>query len=337
MRNEPRALFTLSILLLLQVVVASAQSPAALLVEPEYGFGKVVSDETVEHSYVVRNSGDAMLRVTSVTMTPPLHPVKVQATIAPHQEARLMFALDASKVSGPFDGHITLTTDDPKSPRLEMHFYGEVTPALEVTPKPAVVLVAQKGESKQGELELVNHGRAPIEISGIQYPKERVTVHPETIESGRRYKLHFALSPTAPPGRNEDIVVIRTTSERSPEVRLGLFTLVRERVYTFPEVIDLGQLSLKEIRENAGLLDKAAQTLMVYQLNGDRFSVKVRTDVAGLDLVSEPGPKGDRFQITAKLRPGDFEPGTIQGNIFLETNDREFPNLVVPVRGKILP
>src|SRR5512143_1335144 len=132
MRNSFRV-FLISLILALLNSIAGAQVPKAILLEPDFQFGKVAIGSTVEHTFLVRNTGDAPLRMTNVTLTPPLRPVKLQATIAPGQEAQLKFALDTTQLSKEFDGRIVLTTDDPKAPQLEMRFSGEVLPSLEVT------------------------------------------------------------------------------------------------------------------------------------------------------------------------------------------------------------
>jgi HYDIN/CFA65/VesB family protein len=337
MRNSFRVLLISLILALLNSVGTLAQAPKVALVEPNFEFGKVVVGGLVEHTYVVRNPGDAPLRMKNVSMTPPLRPLKLQATIAPGEEAQLKFSLDTTKLSGPFDGHIKLTTDDPASPEIEMRFTGEVVASVEVTPRPVLVLVAPKGQTAEADLELVNHEANPVDIVDIEYPKDRLDLRTETLEKGRRYRLHFTLRSGAISGRQETVVVVHTTSKLTSEARIASFTYVRDRVYTFPDAVDLGVLSLKEIHANTQFLDQNAQKLMVYQVDGKEFTVSVTTDVEGLAITSERGPKGDRFQITAKLEPDALQLRKIEGNIYIKTNDKEFPNLVIPVRGQLVP
>jgi hypothetical protein len=337
MQNPFRVLITPIIIVLLNSAPALAQAPKVALVEPNFEFNKVVVGRLVEHTYVLRNSGNAPLRMKNVNMTPPLRPVKLQATIAPGEEAQLKFSLDTTGVSGPFDGRIVLMTDDPKAPEIEMRFTGEVVASIEVTPRPVLVLVASKGHSAEAELELVNHESESVDIVDIDYPKDRLDIQTETLEKGRRYRLRFTLRSGAVSGRQEGFAVVHTTSRQTPEARIATFTYVRDRVYTFPDAVDLGVLSLKEVRANAQFLDQNAQKLMVYQVDGKDLTVSVTSDVEGLAITTERGPKGDRFQITAKLEPGVAQLRKIEGNIYIKTNDREFPNLVVPVRGQLVP
>jgi hypothetical protein len=76
---------------------------------------------------------------------------------------------------------------------------------------------------------------------------------------------------------------------------------------------------------------------MIYQVGGSEFNIKPATDISGLEIKAEPGPKGDRHQLTISLNPRvELKPGVIHGSLFIETNDPEFPRLSVPVSGGIL-
>jgi len=94
-------------------------------------------------------------------------------------------------------------------------------------------------------------------------------------------------------------------------------------------------LRLEDLKAHPDLLQRTAQTLMVYQSGGADFQVKLRTDLPVLDLKSERGPKGDRYQSTVTLIGEKLQAGPIEGSIVIETNDPDFPNLTVPVRGEI--
>src|SRR5439155_22138811 len=114
-------------------------------------------------------------------------------------------------------------------------------------------------------------------------------------------------------------------------------TLLRERVYAFPEAVDMGTIRLADVAARPTLLDQAAQTLMVYQDGGKDFRLQVRSTVQCVRLQAERGPAGDRYQITATLAGDRLRPGPITGEISIETNDSEFSKVSVPIIGSIVP
>jgi len=75
---------------------------------------------------------------------------------------------------------------------------------------------------------------------------------------------------------------------------------------------------------------------MVYQEGGSDFRATLRTDLPGLQLKWERGPKGDRYQATIALDPDKVHAGSYKGLLLIDTNDPAFPKLTVPISGQIL-
>jgi hypothetical protein len=167
--------------------------------------------------------------------------------------------------------------------------------------------------------------------------RDRFLTKLETLDEGRRYRLTLLLNPDGPAGRHSESIVLKTSSRREPTITVAANTYLRERVYTFPDAVDLGTVRLTDVDRDPNLLERLAQTLMVYQFGGSDFSVSVRSDLPELDLSSERGPQRDRFQTTVRLRRDTLKPGDIRGSMVIDTNDAQFPSLVVPVFGSVLP
>jgi hypothetical protein len=167
--------------------------------------------------------------------------------------------------------------------------------------------------------------------------RDRFLTRLETLEEGRRYRVTLLLNPDGPAGRHSESIVLKTSSRSQPTITVAANTYLRERVYAFPDAVDLGTVRLADVDRDSNLLERLAQTLMVYQFGGSDFSVSVRSDLPELDLSSERGPQRDRFQTTVRLRRDRLKPGDIRGSIVIDTNDARFPSLVVPVVGSVLP
>jgi hypothetical protein len=315
---------------------AQKDAPKADFSETDFDFGKVMAGSVVEHDFVLKNQGSAPLRVARASMTPPLIATRMPHEIAPGAEGVIHFKLDTSKLGGLFQGGIVVFLDDPALPEVDLNFKGQVIPSVELAPIPAFFVSALRGQTKQSSIEIINHGAGPLGIESIEHPTARFTTELATVERGQRYRLTLTLRPDGPGGRSTDAIVIRTTSKSVPVLEVPANTYLHERVYTFPDEVDLGALRIEDVQRNPGLLQLTAQTLMIYQEGGSDFQVKLKTDLPGLDLKWERGPKGDRYQITATLIPDKIKVGAIKGSIFIETNDRQFPTLTIPVSGSIL-
>ncbi|HSE21425.1 MAG TPA: hypothetical protein VLB68_07185 [Pyrinomonadaceae bacterium] len=55
----------------------------------------------------------------------------------------------------------------------------------------------------------------------------------------------------------------------------------------------------------------------------------------GLKLNVTRGSTGDSYQVTVALNKDKLAAGSLNGSIFLQTTDREFPRITVPVSGVV--
>lgn len=308
---------------------AASNGPKAVFPEARFDFGKVPSGVVVEHDFAVNNQGTAPMVIEKVSMTTPLLVTGMPHTVAPGAEGRIHFKLDTANLGGRFEGTILVFLTDPALPQVNLTFSGHIIPPIELSPMPAFFVAGQRGRGNRAGIEIVNHESQPLRIEKIEHPTERFTTQLETLKQGQRYRLTLILKPDGPGGRATDTVQIRTTSKRMPVLKVNANTYLSERVHTFPDAVDFGTWRV-------GDAGGAALTLMVYQEGGTDFKAQLSTDIPGLSLKSDRGPKGDRYQAEIRLISEKIRVGPIKGSIFIDTNDREFPRVVVPVYGQIV-
>jgi|SRR5688572_855556 len=319
---------------LASVATSASQRTDAIFVDPVFDFGRVMRGTVVEHRFVMKNDGAEPLRLGSVRMTPALTLMRGAARIEPGAEGAFHFRLDTSKVQGAFDG-VILVSFGASLPPAELTFKGVIVPPLEVSP-PAFFVAVDRGQVQEQSVEIRNAEAEPVQIEDVDFSSERAAVALETVEEGRRYKLKLAVKGDGSAGKASQLIRLTTSSKTMPVLQIPVHTYVRERVYTFPEAVDLGALPVSVIRKDPAILGQTAQTLMVYRKGSTGFEVKASSDIPALSLGFERGPAGDRWQFTVTLNEALLIVGPIRGAIVIETNDPEFPRLTVPVSGHIL-
>jgi hypothetical protein len=311
--------------------------PKAQLDETAFDFVESVQKTPIQHEFRLRNVGGAALRIEKVALTPPLRVLRMPVQVAPGEEASVTVGMDTWAQTGHYAGRIIVYLNDPALPEAELTFTGNVVAPIELSPGPFLFLVGHRGESATAAIEIINHTREPLRLSEPEHPTDRFTSRLETLDEGKRYRLSIALTGSGPGGKRADEILLKTSNKTVPVLSIPTNTHLRERVYTFPDAVDLGTLPLADIQSHSGLLNRNAQTLMVYQKGGTDFRITASADVPELDVSAERGPAGDRHQLTISLNPRmQLKSGAIRATILIETNDPEFPLLSVPVSGQLL-
>jgi len=307
----------------------TSNGPKTVFSEARFEFGEVLSGAVVEHDFALRNTGSAPTRIEKVSMTTPLLVTQMPQEVAPGAGGRIHFKLDSVSLVGKFEGTILVYLNDPALPQARLSFSGHIVPAIELSPRPAFFVAGQRGKGNRASIEIVNHESEPLRIEKIEHPAERFATQLEALKPGQHYRLTLALKPDGPGGRSARTILIKTSSKRMPVLKVGANTYLYERVHSFPDVVDFGTWRAAEV-------GGATMTLMIHQEGGSGFRAQLSTDVPGLNLKSERGPKGDQYQVEITLVSDKVHVGPMKGSIFIDTNDSEFPRIIVPVSGQIV-
>ena len=323
-------------ILLAAAAAKSADSSQAVFPETRHNFGSVQAGSMVEHDFVLQNHGQSPIRIQRVLLTPPMVVTRMQALTPAGGESKIHVKLDTTALKGHFEGEVRVVFGDGALPEVLLGFEGEISPVIELLPFPAFFVGAHRGEPREQTIEIVNRQPEPIEILEVKHSTDRFTTRLDTIEPGKLFRLTLSVKPDGPSGRHSEPILIKTSSPSLPTITVPANTLLLDRVYTFPDAVDCGVLRMSDIEKTPGLLERIAQTVMVYQYGGTDFRIEIRSDLPFLAVQTERGPQGDRYQNTVKLLREQLRPGPIRGSLLIKTNDVEFPNLVVPVTGEIL-
>jgi len=249
--------------------------------------------------------------------------------VAPGTEGKIHVKLDTADLEGEFKGMILVSLDDPALPEAQLTFTGRIVPPVELFPNPAFFVAGERGKGKQASIEIVNHESEPLSVDKIDQSTGRFTTQLETLIPGERYRLTLSLNPNGPGGRASDTILLRTSSKLIPVLNVTANTYLYERVHAFPDALDFGSWRL-------GDAASATAILMIYEEDGKDFEARLSTDIPGLSLRSKRGPAGDRYQTEITLNLEGIPVGLLKGSIFIDTNDKQFPRIMVPVRAQIV-
>jgi hypothetical protein len=206
---------------------------------------------------------------------------------------------------------------------------------IDFKPWPVIFVTVNRGGTQEATLEITNNRATPLKIGKIVNPSEQLTARVETLEEGKRFNLVVTLKGEGPAGKKQQFLELKTNFEDTPVFRIPVNTYVKEKVRTFPDSVFMGRFPLSEIKGNSDLAKRRAQILMVYRDGIPKFEITVTSDVPWIKISSERGPTGDRWENTIWIDPDLAQPGKIDGNITIKTNDPDFPQLTVPVWGDI--
>ncbi len=124
---------TLLLLLVFFILILPTPNPALAnssklyIPDPSYDFGQIPQGQTVEHVFVLKNSGKAPLEILSVT--PDCNCAKVRLStnrIKPGKQAELIVTFNSQGQRGGFTKLVIIETNDPVEPIKMIKIKGRV-------------------------------------------------------------------------------------------------------------------------------------------------------------------------------------------------------------------
>ncbi|NCO52466.1 MAG: DUF1573 domain-containing protein [Deltaproteobacteria bacterium] len=184
-------LFFLSALLLLMPssLWAAPQVTSAALV---YDFGEVSQGDKVDHSFRFRNSGDALLEITSVSSSCGCTAALLSSRrIAPGESGEIKATFDSSRFRGRIKKDITIQTNDPAHGQVVFSLTGEVIELLRLSTTRIDWHWTDTQQTGTAEVTISNKSSGPVRLQNPQTtsPQLQASLDQLQLEPGQEARL----------------------------------------------------------------------------------------------------------------------------------------------------
>ena len=338
------SLITIALAVLMLTVTLAAQSasatPLAVPVEPVKDFEIVPRGEIIRHAFEIRNDGDVPLEVTDVKPACGCTVAKYDKTIAPGEIGRVNVKLKTESFSGPIDKKVSVFTNDPENPKLQLSVKANVKPYIVVTPGFArfnyvrgeeIGTIAQTVWAEDVEGLEITEIKTPYDHLQVSFREATEAEHHEKGQ-GRQWRVEVGLDEDAPVGALRDYLEIRFNHPKQKFAKIPISGFVRPRQHITPEKIDLGKLEgdFLPLRHTFHLSSFVTERI-------DLTTVETGHDAISAEVQQSPNDrdKGYRFRIVLTIGP-DMPKGEFDTKVKIHTTDSQSPVVELPVRGTVI-
>ena len=311
--------------------------PKAVAVEPIKDVGFVAKGEMASNEFVIRNDGDAPLELREVRAACGCTVADFDKMIAPGQTGKVRVTLDTATFNGPIAKGVTVYTNDPAAPTIELTIRSDVGQFVRVKPGYARFITVQ-GEAKEAKIvqTLWTPDKSPLEIVKAESPYPFLEVRFWEAKPDERlaenadqqqWKVEILLADDAPVGALAEPVRIHTNHPKQKLVQIPVSGFVRPVMAVTPPIVDMGQVTGREpVRFSLNVRNFATEPIKVTGIAGD---------VQGIVARIEPVQEGREYQVQVTFQP-DAHKGPVNGKLTLTTDSRKVPRIEVQLKGNVI-
>jgi hypothetical protein len=333
-RHTKTVILALCAALLVAATVLAAGKPKATIAEPLKDVGTVSKGDKIVHDFVIKNEGDADLQITNVQPACGCTVADFDKVIKPGQTGKVHAVVDSSTFSGPISKGVSVFTNDPEHPQIELTIHAKVEPYISVKPGYARYITVQ-GEPLEGNIAqtLWAPDGTAWDITGVDspFPFLAVTYHEAKPEErlpdakGKQWKVEMKLSNQAKVGPLSDYVTVHTNHPKQKIVQIPVSGFVRPVVATTPPNADFGKIELKEpLKKALNIRNFATEPIKVTSIDPSLPK--------GIETKLETLEEGREYQVRIILNP-ELAKGPFLGKLVIHTDSPKVPTLEVEVKG----
>jgi len=216
--------------------------PKIVCDEPTYNFGERDADTDVEHTFILRNAGDATLEITEVKPGCGCTTAQLETrTLAPGQEVKLAAKLSLKGRQGLQTKPIMVMSNDPETPTLQLTLTGTAIPAIEVDPSMVNFMNVMDDNPREQTIRLV------AKKEGLTFKVEEVTAQDlddftyelKEVTPGKEYAIDLKSKGALPEGSKNGRLIIRTDNQQRPIILVNVATYVIGALKVMPNMINV--------------------------------------------------------------------------------------------------
>ncbi|TWT88477.1 hypothetical protein Mal64_19600 [Pseudobythopirellula maris] len=291
--------------------------PRAVFDSTRYDFGVAPPKEPQEHTFLVRNEGDAPLTVKQVATSCKCVVTEMpEGPIVPGQSARITAGWFGRVDTPDYSQTITLKTNDPRQEIVELRVVGTI--AFPVTFRPNLLSLRDvlKGQPYETSAEVVSTTWEHFEIKDIDAETHGYTHRLEPLDADelRRagaksgYRLHLTMGEGRPVGEFQESIKMSVHPPNDSAAATGTENEAENEAEAEAEPFDIYLPIFGKVSGRISVIGKDVQNDGTVRAFADRkpgarttrLMVKVRDPKKGLGLV---GFESAHPGLTARLEP----------------------------------
>ena len=221
-----------------------AKGPKIASPEPIYDYGTAKSTQDIDHTFIIKNEGDATLILTKLQRTCGCTNVEAEKMeVEPGEEIKVKATLKLAGRQGRNAKYVNIFCNDP-DPDIQQRgfrigFDGNVI--APVMYEPPIINYSQILEDEVEDRHISVYAGFPdskleiLEVDTSEAPNIETKI--ETVEEGRKYDLVISVKEPFPVGSIRQFIHVKTNLDELRPQRIGLFgQMIHELAISPPEI-----------------------------------------------------------------------------------------------------
>ena len=211
-------------------------TPKIVAVEPVHDFGLTWAGTDLEHTFLIKNEGTAVLLINQVRPAcgctkAGKHPSK----LAPGESGEFSFKISSKKLRNKYSKSIRVLTNDPSNGTLNLVLKGDCRQYVEIKPPTAYFTRVSEEDTSEKVLTLTNNTDTPFVLTLPPVKNNaRFDYALKETDPGKKYELRIKPRPGQGAGNVRDILALTSNLPQQKKVEVTVTARIVPRLEAQP-------------------------------------------------------------------------------------------------------
>jgi hypothetical protein len=297
-----------------------------------YDFGKTSQVERVTGSFTFRNAGDGVLKLEKPTTSCGCTVADVKPdSLQPGEKGELTFTLDMPSVRSLLEKTITVNSNDPQNPKLDLKIKTDYVPLFEFNPR-LVRFDIRAGSETNAMLVVKRTDGKKLNVTKIEVSKPWIIAALDTSvkSDDQTARVSIRAKPDGSPRQISEYLRVFVDNSENPAVTFFVNGRVLGDIAVTPEVLFWNITDREALKKPEADALRSRRLVATSTILGQSFELSnPSSSIPELSLKLIPQKKDKTYEIVATLTNVPTE--TVRGMISLDSNLPSQPRIWLPV------
>ncbi|MBU5613459.1 DUF1573 domain-containing protein [Geomonas azotofigens] len=174
-----RVVYPLLLIAILCEATLAFAAPELMVEAGTFNFGSVAQGKKVQHTFTIKNTGDAPLQIKKLEASCGCTAAKPSTSVvSPGKSAELEVTFDSGSFSGKVHKTVTLSSNAGKTPVYTFTIEGTVLEQLQVTPRQVSLGAVSGGTATLAKVSVTNNSNVTVKLLNVSVTSSSLQIRP---------------------------------------------------------------------------------------------------------------------------------------------------------------
>jgi hypothetical protein len=262
--------------------VKAEKQPRILCEEETFDFGSKDSSEIVDHTFVLKNTGNSDLVITAVRPACGCTAAELtQSTIPPGESAKLSAKLTLAGRNGQVQKPILIESNDPANPALQLVMKGVIGTDFQITPSTMVLRKDAPDAPATASVILKSMKNEKLEITDAKSEGGKLKVRWDKFPGENSYQITAYLEERLAAGQYEERITLETNHPTRKQLEISVIVVAPRPIAVAPLKIVLDSSSTAPVSRTIILKNPSKDTLSIDKIETPNPSMSSQSEPMG--------------------------------------------------------